>query len=97
MTRRVSADLVFKFGAPLDAVSGLLLKAKELKLDVIGVSFHVGSVAMIRPCTQTPSGVLAQPSTLARTSDMSSIYSNVGGGFEDALFEQAAGVLTEGH
>ena len=32
-----------KFGAPLPEVEGLLQKAKDLKLDVIGVHFHVGS------------------------------------------------------
>lgn len=32
-----------KFGAPLAEVRGLLEKAKELKVEVIGISFHVGS------------------------------------------------------
>ena len=32
-----------KFGAPLPEVGALLRKAKDLKLDVIGVHFHVGS------------------------------------------------------
>ncbi|TIB65573.1 hypothetical protein E3P78_00442 [Wallemia ichthyophaga] len=32
-----------KFGAPLDAVPHLLKTAKDLSLNVIGVSFHVGS------------------------------------------------------
>lgn len=35
--------LSVKFGAPLKACRGLLERAKELGLDVIGVSFHVGS------------------------------------------------------
>jgi ornithine decarboxylase len=35
--------LGLKFGAPLDAVPGLLAKARELDLDVVGISFHVGS------------------------------------------------------
>lgn len=35
--------LSIKFGAPLKACRGLLERAKELGLDVIGVSFHVGS------------------------------------------------------
>ncbi|XP_068607700.1 ornithine decarboxylase-like [Brachionichthys hirsutus] len=35
--------LSVKFGAPLKACRGLLEKAKELGLDVVGVSFHVGS------------------------------------------------------
>ncbi|KAI9498704.1 ornithine decarboxylase [Zychaea mexicana] len=32
-----------KFGAPLDTIKTLLITAKELELNVIGVSFHVGS------------------------------------------------------
>lgn len=35
--------LSVKFGAPLKACRGLLEQAKQLGLDVIGVSFHVGS------------------------------------------------------
>jgi len=35
--------LGLKFGAPLDAVSGLLKRAAALKLNVVGVSYHVGS------------------------------------------------------
>ncbi|KAJ7698032.1 ornithine decarboxylase [Mycena rosella] len=61
-----------KFGAPLATVPGLLAKAKELNLNVVGVSFHVGSGCY-------------DPSVLL----------DVGGGFEDALFEQTAANLTE--
>lgn len=35
--------LGLKFGAPLDSVRPLLVRARELKLNVIGVSYHVGS------------------------------------------------------
>lgn len=35
--------LGLKFGSPLNKVKSLLLKAKELNVDVIGISFHVGS------------------------------------------------------
>jgi len=35
-----------KFGAPLDQTFGILSKAKELNLNVVGVSFHVGSGCM---------------------------------------------------
>lgn len=35
--------LSIKFGAQLKACRGLLERAKELGLDVVGVSFHVGS------------------------------------------------------
>jgi ornithine decarboxylase len=32
-----------KFGAPLETTKELLLRAKEVGLDVIGVSFHIGT------------------------------------------------------
>lgn len=35
-----------KFGAPLDVCPKLLAQAKEMNLDVVGVSFHVGSGCM---------------------------------------------------
>jgi ornithine decarboxylase len=84
-----------KFGASLDAVPGLLSKAKELNLDVIGVSFHVGSGCY------DPSAY-ADAIRRARAAfdigkDVGYEFSmlDVGGGFEDALFERAAAVLTE--
>jgi ornithine decarboxylase len=35
-----------KFGAPLDQTYSILTKAKELNLNVVGISFHVGSGCM---------------------------------------------------
>lgn len=84
-----------KFGAPLDVVPALLAKAKELNLDVIGVSFHVGSGCY------DPS-VYADAIKRARAAfDMGGqagytfTLLDVGGGFEDALFESAAAVITD--
>jgi len=84
-----------KFGAPLDIVPNLLSKARDLNLDVIGVSFHVGSGCY------DPS-VYADAIRRARTAfDMGKEAGytfnllDVGGGFEDALFERAATVLTQ--
>ena len=82
-----------KFGAPLAVVPPLLAKAKELNLDVIGVSFHVGSgcydpsvyhdaIARARAVFNMASNVGYQFTLL-----------DVGGGFEDRLFENAASVL----
>ncbi|KAK5998529.1 Ornithine decarboxylase [Cladobotryum mycophilum] len=34
-----------KFGAPLESTKGLLVRAKELGLNVVGVSFHIGTGA----------------------------------------------------
>lgn len=32
-----------KFGAPWDATDGLLEKAKRLRLNILGISFHIGA------------------------------------------------------
>lgn len=84
-----------KFGALLEIVPTLLSKAKELKLDVVGVSFHVGS-----GCYDPT--VYADAIRRARVAfDMGKLAGydfdllDVGGGFEDSLFESAAAVLTE--
>lgn len=83
-----------KFGAPLEVVPRLLVKARELHLDVIGVSFHVGSgcydptiyedaVRRARDAFDMGTRVGYQFSLL-----------DVGGGFEDSRLEAAAAVLT---
>jgi len=75
--------------------SGLLLKAKELKLDVIGVSFHVGS-GCYDPSVYTDAIRRARAAfDIGKDVGYEFNLLDVGGGFEDALFEQAAGVLTE--
>ncbi|KAH8118173.1 ornithine decarboxylase [Phellopilus nigrolimitatus] len=87
--------LGLKFGAPLVTVSGLLAKARELKLDVIGVSFHVGSGCF-------DSSAFADAIMRARLAfDMGKeagydfTLLDVGGGFEDATFEANASVLSD--
>ena len=84
-----------KFGAPLVTVPGLLAKARELNLDVVGVSFHVGS-GCYDPSVYTDAiararGVFDMGKEVGYTFSLL----DVGGGFEDSLFEQAAKVLTE--
>ena len=87
--------LGLKFGAPLDTVPALLAKARELRLDVVGVSFHVGSGS-------TDPYAFADAVSRARAAfDMGTAAGynftllDVGGGFEDASFEQTAGVLAD--
>lgn len=86
--------LGLKFGAPLVTVPGLLAKAKELGLNVIGVSFHVGSGCY-------DSSAFADAIMRARSAfDMGTeagyefTLLDVGGGFEDANFEANASVLS---
>lgn len=79
-----------KFGASLVAVPSLLAKAKELGLNVIGVSFHVGSGCF-------DSSAFADAIQRSRTvfnmgRDVGYEFSmlDIGGGFEDATFDAAA-------
>ena len=86
--------LGLKFGAPLVTVPALLAKARELELNVIGVSFHVGSGCY-------DSNAFADAVMRARLAfDMGKEagydfhFLDVGGGFEDENFERTAAVLS---
>ncbi|KAF5342208.1 hypothetical protein D9611_001186 [Ephemerocybe angulata] len=84
-----------KFGAPLHVVPSLLAKAKELGLDVVGVSFHVGS-GCYDPSVYTDAIMRSRAVfDMAREAGYNFTLLDVGGGFEDALFEKAAFYLTE--
>lgn len=85
--------LGIKFGAALTTVPGLLAKAKELNLDVVGVSFHVGS-GCYDPGVYNDAVMRArQVFDMAKVAGYTFSLLDVGGGFEDDLFEQAARVL----
>ncbi|KAJ7713956.1 ornithine decarboxylase [Mycena maculata] len=88
-------QLGIKFGAPLATVPGLLAKAKELSLTVVGVSFHVGS-GCYDPSVYTDA-IMRARAAFDMGTDAGYRFSllDVGGGFEDALFEQAASCLTD--
>ncbi|KAK0211325.1 ornithine decarboxylase [Desarmillaria ectypa] len=84
-----------KFGAPLANVPGLLAKAKELNLNVVGVSFHVGS-GCYDPSAYTDA-IMRSRAVFDMGQEAGYTFNllDVGGGFEDALFEQVAQYLTE--
>ncbi|TAQ85870.1 hypothetical protein B7494_g5821 [Chlorociboria aeruginascens] len=89
-------QLSLKFGAALDSTAGLLALAKELGLNVVGVSFHVGSGA-----SDTCAFVKAVRDARS-VFDQASNYGftlhtlDVGGGFcGDETFETMAGALRE--
>ncbi|KAF8210069.1 ornithine decarboxylase [Mycena galopus ATCC 62051] len=88
-------QLGIKFGAPLDTVPALLAKARELALDVVGISFHVGS-GCYDPSVYTDAVCRAR-AAFDMGVDAGYCFSllDVGGGFEDALFEQAAVYLND--
>ncbi|KAF8640277.1 hypothetical protein AX16_010172 [Volvariella volvacea WC 439] len=84
-----------KFGAPLVTVPGLLAKAKELNLDVVGVSFHVGSGCYDPSAYADAINRARAVFDMGKEAGYDMKLLDVGGGFEDALFEKAAAVLTE--
>lgn len=86
--------LSLKFGASLDSTDSLLALARELGLNVVGVSFHVGSgasdPAAFLKAVQDAHVVFQQ----AASHGFSLKTLDVGGGFcSDNTFEQMAGVL----
>ncbi|KAJ6499448.1 ornithine decarboxylase [Mycena sanguinolenta] len=92
---RALCQLGIKFGAPLDAVPALLAKARELALDVVGISFHVGS-GNYDPTVYTDAVRRARTAfDMGAGAGYTFSLLDVGGGFEDALFEQAAAYLTD--
>ena len=88
--------LSLKFGASLDCTKQLLDLAKSLGLNVVGVSFHVGSGA-----SDPQSFVRAVQDSRIVFDQAAEVGYNlttldVGGGFtSDALFEEMASVLSE--
>ncbi|KAK3325724.1 pyridoxal-dependent decarboxylase [Apodospora peruviana] len=86
--------LSLKFGASLDSTDGLLALAHELGLNVVGVSFHVGSGA------SDPGAFLKAVQDAHVVFQQAAAYGfhlktlDVGGGFcSDDTFEEMAGVL----
>lgn len=83
-----------KFGAHMDSVLDLLRLAQELEVDVIGVSFHVGSGA------SDPLSFVDAVSNARRVFDLAENLGmppmtllDVGGGFVDETFDATAKVL----
>ncbi|GJJ14801.1 hypothetical protein Clacol_009069 [Clathrus columnatus] len=87
--------LGLKFGVPVSAVPTLLMKAQELKLDVVGVSFHVGSGCMDSNVFGDAIGRAKQAFVMGSALGYEFTILDVGGGFEDAEFEKMAAVLRE--
>lgn len=84
-----------KFGIPLEMAPGLLAKAKELGLDVVGVSFHVGS-GCYDPSVYRDAILRARRVfEMGRNAGYTFTLLDVGGGFEDSSFEEAATVLMQ--
>lgn len=86
-------QLGLKFGAPMKIVSQLLQRANELELDVVGVSFHVGSGCY------DPNSFRDAVDRARNVFDMAKDYNyefdllDVGGGYAHDNFEMIASVL----
>jgi ornithine decarboxylase len=87
--------LGLKFGAPLVTVPHLLSKAKELQLNVIGVSFHVGSGCYDPRAFADAIALARRAFDMGVAAGYQFTLLDVGGGFEDSNFEMTAGVLRD--
>ncbi|KAI0833851.1 ornithine decarboxylase [Trametes gibbosa] len=87
--------LGLKFGAPLVTVPALLAKARELDLDVVGVSFHVGSGCYDSSAFSDAIMRSRAAFDMGKNAGYEFNLLDVGGGFEDATFERTAAILTE--
>ncbi|TDL25554.1 ornithine decarboxylase [Rickenella mellea] len=86
--------LGLKFGAPLVTVPGLLRKAKELGLNVVGVSFHVGSGCYDSNAFSDAIMRARSAFDMGKEAGYDFTVLDVGGGFEDGNFETNASVLS---
>ncbi|KAI9456784.1 ornithine decarboxylase [Russula earlei] len=87
--------LGLKFGAPLVTVPGLLAKAKDLRLDVIGISFHVGSGCYDPSAFSDAIRWARAAFDMGLAAGYKFSILDVGGGFEDSTFEATADVLRD--
>ena len=87
--------LGLKFGAPLDTCPGLLALAKQLGLNVIGVSFHVGSGC--KDPMQFADAVWRAKKVFGfgKEAGYDFKFLDIGGGFERETFDDMAQVVRD--
>jgi diaminopimelate decarboxylase len=89
-------QLGLKFGASLGAVPGLLALAKKLELDVVGISFHVGSGSQDTHAFADAIQRARRAFDMGTEAGYDFKLLDVGGGFEHTPdFELRAGVLRD--
>lgn len=99
-----------KFGASLDATPALLARARELKLHIIGISFHVGMVihCLVRGCAKKPGTGARNPQSFCKAIRHARIafsqaqnlgyrptILDIGGGFLDDSFDNMTTLIRE--
>lgn len=82
-----------KFGASLPTIPSLLSKAKALDLDVIGVSFHVGCNCFDPSAYSSAIRNARAVFDMGKEAGYTFGLLDIGGGFVDASFEDAASAL----
>lgn len=87
--------LSLKFGASLDATRYLLDLAKELDLNVVGVSFHIGSGATDPTLFMKAIKDARQVFDQAADVGFNLGTLDIGGGFSDDTFEAMASVISQ--
>lgn len=86
-------QLGLKFGAPMQIVPKLLQRARELELDVVGVSFHVGSGCYDANSFRDAVQRARDAFDLASKAGFALDFLDVGGGYAHDNFELIAKVL----
>ncbi|KAL9938132.1 hypothetical protein V8E36_002755 [Tilletia maclaganii] len=87
-------QLGLKFGAPLDSVPRLLARARQLELDVVGVSFHVGSGCYDAGAFADAISRARRAFEMGREAGYDFHLLDVGGGYAHDNFDQIASVLS---
>lgn len=87
--------LGLKFGAPLDTCPGLLKLAKQLGLNVVGVSFHVGSGCKDPEQFADAIWRARKVFDMAKEAGFNLDLLDIGGGFERETFAQMSEVVAE--
>jgi ornithine decarboxylase len=84
-----------KFGVNLDDVERILGIAKALSLNVVGISFHVGSGCKNPDQFKSAISDSKKCFDIAHAMGMKFNILDIGGGFEDDTFEETARVISE--
>lgn len=92
-----------KYGAPLAIVPSLLEKARSLRLEVVGVAFHVGSSCYNPDVFRDAIWRSKEAFVIAQSLGYNPTILDLGGGFDDSpvrgsdisIFERVAGVIKQ--
>jgi ornithine decarboxylase len=84
-----------KFGCPVNEVEKMLTIAKALSLNIIGISFHVGSGCTDAKRYRDAIQDSIECIKIANTLGMDPKIIDIGGGFDESTFDEIAGIVNE--